>query len=481
MKLTHHLFDKGIKIHIIGIGGIGMSGLAKVLHANNVYVQGSDKSCNNQVVELKKLGVKVFTGHAEENVNGISIVVKSSAIKNDNIEILSATKLKKPVISRAELLSNMMYGGYNISITGAHGKTSTTSMMFSLLRDNPKEPSVLCGGIINEIDSNAFNGRDNVNIIEADESDGTFLSIPSNIGIITNIDKEHLDYYGSMESIIAMNKLFVDKVLLNDMLISCGDCDYLSEINLLYKNNPKFITYGIESKDFDVVAKNISSSKKGLLFDIEFSQKFQKITKTDSDCMKDVQTNMFGRHNILNFLAAISVSKFMKCNEERTRLAIMGYKGVQRRFSFLGEKNGITFIDDYAHHPKEIEATLLVAKDYAKQRGGNVVVIFEPHKYSRFTELYQDFFNSLLAADSIIVLDVFAAGEKNNSGVDIIKFAKEFDDKYNATYCSDTRDIGVFIDDNVKADDYLVFMGAGDISKIAKNVFQSFGILGENS
>ena len=224
MNLDALKLDFQKPIHIIGIGGIGMSGLAKLLHQNNIKVQGSDINENTQTKELKKLGITVFANHAADNILGCSLVVKSSAIKNDNVEIKASKNKSIPVISRAELLSNMLLTGYNICITGAHGKTSTTSLVYSILKGANFDPTVICGGIINSIKSNVFKGSGSINVVEADESDGTFMILPTNISIITNIDSEHLDYYGSLQNIINIYKLFIEKALLKDLVIICDDC-----------------------------------------------------------------------------------------------------------------------------------------------------------------------------------------------------------------------------------------------------------------
>ena len=471
MNLGRLTLDSIHSIHIIGIGGIGMSGLAKLLHQSNYVVQGSDVRENQQTGNLRKLGIKIFIGHNNSNIDGSQLIVKSSAIQNDNPEILTAKKKSIPVISRAELLSNMLLNKYNICITGAHGKTSTTSLIYSVLQHIKKEPTVICGGIINSINSNAYKGKSNINIVEADEADGTFLVLPTNIGIITNIDIEHLDYYRGIDNIIKAYKLFVEKVLLNDLLVVCDDCEYLNEINRTYSAHPKYITYGLNSKGADIKAANITQLDNGLSFEVLISEKFQQIIKKDLNGIQNVRLNNFGKHNVLNALASIAVAIFKRGKEKEIKTALIEAQGVARRFSIIGEVNGVVFVDDYAHHPREIQTTLEMAKIHASKNIGRIFAVSQPHRYSRFKELYNQFLESFEIADYLLVLDIYSAGEKEILGVSSKNFVEKIPKNIKAFYCKDNIQIREIIKLYCKPGDYIIFMGAGDISEIAHTLY----------
>ncbi len=471
MNLGHLKLDCQKPIHIIGIGGIGMSGLAKLLHQDNIKVQGSDLSENFQVTELRKLGIKVFTNHSAENIWGCSLVVKSSAIKNDNVEIKEAKNKAIPVISRAELLSNMLSSGYNICITGAHGKTSTTCLVYSMLKAANFDPTVICGGIINSINSNVFKGSDAINVVEADESDGTFMVLPTNISVITNIDNEHLDYYGSLQNIINIYKLFIDKSLLKDLVIVCDDCENLKVINKNYIHNSKYISYGIDSASSDLRAINLETTSEGTKFDIALSEKCQKTLSLQINVIKELVIKNYGKHNVLNALAGIIVYLFKGGKKESLHNALQFNEGVQRRFSVIGKVNDITLIDDYAHHPNEIKATLSMAREHSSRSKGKVIAVFQPHRYSRFNELYQQFLSSFKQADSLIVLDIYSAGENPINNITSETFTEDIKSNIAAFYCKDKIEIKNKINELCSPGDYIIFMGAGNISNIAKEIF----------
>ena len=471
MNLGDLKLDFQKPIHIIGIGGIGMSGLAKLLHQNNIKVQGSDINENTQTTELKKLGITVFTNHGADNVLGCSLVVKSSAIKNDNVEIKASKNKSIPVISRAELLSNMLLSGYNICITGAHGKTSTTSLVYSILKAANFDPTVICGGIINSIKSNVFKGSGSINVVEADESDGTFMILPISISIITNIDSEHLDYYGSLQNIINIYKLFITKALLKDLVIACGDCENLKVINQDYFDNDKYISYGIDAINSDLRAVNLQITNEGIKFDIVLSEKCQKTLSQNTNTIEGIIIKNYGKHNILNALAGIAVYLFKGGKKELLNNALQSNEGVQRRFSVIGKINNVTFIDDYAHHPNEIKATLSVANEYSNRSKGKVIAVFQPHRYSRLKELYKQFLSSFEQANCVIVLDIYSAGENPIDGITSEAFAKDIKKSTTSFYCKDQLEIRNKIAELSSPEDYIIFMGAGNISNIAKEIF----------
>ncbi|WP_236870392.1 UDP-N-acetylmuramate--L-alanine ligase [Candidatus Bandiella numerosa] len=476
MNLGHLKLDCQKPIHIVGIGGIGMSGLAKLLHQDNIKVQGSDLSENFQVTELRKLGIKVFTNHNAENIWDCSLVAKSSAIKNDNIEIKEAKNKAIPVISRAELLSNMLSSGYNICITGAHGKTSTTCLVYSMLKAVNFDPTVICGGIINSINSNVFKGSDAINVVEADESDGTFMVLPTNISVITNIDNEHLDYYGSLQNIINVYKLFIDKSLLKDLVIVCDDCENLKVINKNYIHNSKYISYGIDSASSDLRAINLQTTSEGIKFDIALSEKCQKTLSQYTSQIKGLMIKNYGKHNVLNALAGIIVYLFKGGKIEALHNALQFNEGVQRRFSVIGKVNDITLIDDYAHHPNEIKTTLNMAKEHSSRSKGKVIAVFQPHRYSRFNELYQQFLSSFKQTDSLIVLDIYSAGENPINNITSETFAQDIKSNIAAFYCKDKIEIKNKINELSSPGDYIIFMGAGNVSNIAKEIFNDMNL-----
>ena len=473
MKLGNlQLYSKG-PIHIVGIGGIGMSCLAKLLHQKNIKVQGSDLNNNLQTKELRKLGIKVFIRHSHSNVSGCCLVARSSAISNHNVEIKESTKQGIPVISRAELLSNILLYSYNICITGAHGKTSTTSYVYSILKSARFNPAIICGGIINSINSNFSQGDEKIRVVEADESDGTFLILPTNISIITNIDTEHLDYYGNLSNMINIYKLFIEKSLFKDLVIACNYCQNLQTINQQYLNHKKYITYGIHSKNSDISAINLHTVDQGIRFDILLSKKCQQTLNQTTDIIKQIMIKDYGEHNVLNSLAAIAVYLFKGGDKALINNALQLNNSVRRRFTTIGKVKKITFIDDYAHHPNEIKATLNVAKVYSDKIGGKIVAIFEPHKYSRFKDLYTQFLTSFNDADYLIVLDIYSAGEDLITNITSQTFSKDI--KYNipSYYCKNHTEVEDKVSSFLNTECYVVFMGAGNISDIANKVFNN--------
>ncbi len=462
-------------IHIIGIGGIGMSGLSKLLHKNQFLVQGSDIKENSQIKELRKLGIHIFIGHHSKNISNCDLIVKSSAIKNDNEEIKEAKNKSIPLISRAELLSNIMQDSYNICITGAHGKTSTTSLVYSILKSIDIDPTVICGGIINSINSNVAKGSENLNVVEADESDGTFIVLPTNISIITNIDAEHLDYYGNLQNIINVYTLYIDKCLLKDLVITCNDCKNLKQINTKHVNHQKLISYGTDSENCDIKAINLKNTNKGVKFDILISKKGQKILSQDINIIKNILLKNYGKHNILNALSAIIIYLFKGGKRHLINSALKNNSGVKRRFTNIGKINNINFIDDYAHHPSEIKATLEVAKEHASINCGKIIAVFQPHRYSRLKDLYDQFLTSFGQADSLIVLDVYAAGETSINNISANHFVKDIKKTFiNAFYCRNITELENKIIHLSNPRDQVVFMGAGNISDIAKELFNRY-------
>lgn len=333
------------------------------------------------------------------------------------------------------------------------------------------DPTVICGGIINSINSNVFKGSDAINVVEADESDGTFMVLPTNISVITNIDNEHLDYYGSLQNIINIYKLFIDKSLLKDLVIVCDDCENLKVINKNYIHNSKYISYGIDSASSDLRAINLETTSEGTKFDIALSEKCQKTLSLQINVIKELVIKNYGKHNVLNALAGIIVYLFKGGKKESLHNALQFNEGVQRRFSVIGKVNDITLIDDYAHHPNEIKATLSMAREHSSRSKGKVIAVFQPHRYSRFNELYQQFLSSFKQADSLIVLDIYSAGENPINNITSETFTEDIKSNIAAFYCKDKIEIKNKINELCSPGDYIIFMGAGNISNIAKEIF----------
>lgn len=459
-------------IHIIGIGGIGMSGLAKLLNEYNILVQGSDLNDSQYIQDLRKSGIKVFIGHQASNITNCQLVVKSSVIKDNNIEIISAFYQSIPVISRADLLSSIVANQYNICVTGSHGKTSITALIYNLLKNSGINPTVICGAIIHSINSNISRGQDFYNIIEADESDGTFLVVPTNISIITNLDNEHLNYYGSLTNMLNVFNLYIQKSLMKDLVIVCDDCRNLKIINKSFYNDNKFISYGIDSKNADFRAVNIKKTKKGMKFDVVLSDKSKQMLLTNSNILKDICIINYGQHNILNTLAAISVYLFQGGKEKAINQVLQGDLRVHRRFFILGKINDITFVDDYAHHPNEIRATLNVVQELSTQTMGKIIAVFEPHKYSRFKALYKQFLSSFTYVNHLIILDIFNTEELHIDNKLLQSFCHDMKAKCDSVNYSRTSALlKSRIKILAKPGDYIIFMGAGNISNIARNIF----------
>jgi len=477
MHIDHYNVNNIKYIHIVGIGGIGMSGLAKLLHINRIMVQGSDIIKNRQVEELKRMGINVFLEHKTENILNACLVIKSSAISHNNPELLGARMRGIPVISRAKLLSNIIQTSYNICITGSHGKTSTTSLLYLMLKNIGISPTVICGGIINSISNNVEKGEDNITIVEADESDGTFTVLPTNISIITNISSEHLDYYGTLQNLIKVYRFHINQCLLKDLIVTCDDCVNLKQINKNYYQNSQFITYGIYSSNCDLQAFNIKNSEEGISFDIKISSKGKLALKQKSSVINSVELNTYGIHNIYNCLAALIIYLFKGGKKRNINNILKMNKGVKRRFSKIGTYNDITFIDDYAHHPNEIKATLNTAKELTKKTGGRIMAVFEPHRYSRFKNLYNDFLKAFNVVDYLIVLDIFPAGENSIPGISSKLFVSDVEKNVkNSFYAKDTSSLIDLIKNSSSFGDHIIFMGAGNVSKLANLVFKKLSL-----
>ncbi len=401
-------FDIGT-VHFVGIGGIGMSGIAEVMHNLGYAVQGSDLSDNANVKRLRSLGITVMIGQTADNVTGAQVIVVSSAIKADNPEVMEAKRRSLPVVRRAEMLAELMRLKWCVSVAGTHGKTTTTSMVAAVLEAGGIDPTVINGGIINSYGTNARLGESDWMVVEADESDGTFVKLPATIAVVTNMDPEHLDFYGTFEAEKEAFKQFLDRVPFYGGAVLCIDHP---EVQGLIKtiSDRKFTTYGL-SAQADVRAVNVVNNRGVTSFDVEVTNR----RSGEEFSINGVTLPMPGNHNVQNALAAIAVGLEMHIDPPVLATAFAHFDGVKRRFTKTGEVNGITVIDDYGHHPVEIAAVLKAARDSFENK---VIAVVQPHRYSRLASLFDDFCTCFNDADVVLVSPVYEAGEQPIEGAD---------------------------------------------------------------
>lgn len=396
-------------IHFIGIGGIGMSGIAEVLHSLNYSVRGSDISENANVQRLKNLGIPVLIGHAAEHVEDAALIVVSSDIKPNNIELMQARSLSLPIVRRAEMLAELMRLKPSIAVAGTHGKTSTTSLGATVLEAGGFDPTVVSGGIINAYGTNARLGSGDWVIVEADESDGTFTKLPATHAIVTNIDPEHIMHYGSFAALKEAFYSFLSNIPFYGLGIVCVDHPEVRAM-LPRLTDRRIVTYGFSS-DADVRAENITFNSSGSTFDIRISDRFLKTCKNSARIheLPQVHLSMFGEHNVQNALSIVALALELGLDPLSISKGFSSFEGVKRRFTKTGEEHGITVIDDYAHHPVEIEVVLKTARQVSQ---GQIIAVLQPHRYSRLKELYESFCTCFKEADHVIVAPIYAAGEE---------------------------------------------------------------------
>lgn len=441
-------------IHLIGIGGIGISGIAEVLHNLGYKVQGSDQGENANTERLRSKGIPIFIGHKAENVKGVSVVVHSTAVHFDNPEIVQARKKRVPVISRSEMLAEIMRFKSSVCVSGSHGKTTTTSLVAALLSAGGIDPTVINGGIINSLQSNAMIGKGNWMVVEADESDSTFIKIPSTISVITNIDPEHLDHHKTFEKLKESFLTFARQVPFYGFSVLCADHPTVHDLTP-HITTRRFVTYGIKKKA-DCMASNVKASAAGMTFDVQYKE----------HGLKDVHLSLHGEHNVLNALAAIVVALEMKVSSEKIKQSLKSFQGVKRRFTKAGEWKGVIIIDDYAHHPSEIKAVLKAARGVTQKK---VTVVMQPHRYSRLQNLFDEFVDSFKGADHVILAPVYAAGETPIPGVDHIALAKAVSLKYDIPVdtIGSPEELAPKLHALVKPEEYILFMGAGSSTQWA--------------
>jgi len=444
-------------IHFVGIGGIGMSGIAEVMHNLGYKVQGSDIAENANVKRLRGLGLEIHIGHAAENLGESRAVVISSAVKADNPEVVAARARLIPVVRRAEMLAELMRLKYAISIGGTHGKTTTTSMIAAMLDAAGYDPTVINGGIINAYGTNARLGTGEWAVVEADESDGTFMKLPSTIAVVTNIDPEHLDFYGTFDKVRDAFRIFVENIPFYGFSALCLDHP---EVQALIPRVPdrKIVTYGMNPQA-DVRAINISIAPGGAVFDIVITDRASGASRT----IEGIKLPMYGQHNVQNSLAAVVVATQLGFSDEVIRTALGTFSGVKRRFTKTGEAGGVTFIDDYGHHPVEIAAVLRAARSATH---GNVIAVVQPHRYSRLQSLFEDFCSCFNDADTVIVADVYAAGEQPIEGInrDALVTGLQERGHRKVLALSSPEALPGLIKKVTKSGDLVVCLGAGNIT-----------------
>lgn len=395
-------------IHFVGIGGIGMSGIAEVLHNQGYTVQGSDMAESANVKRLRDLGISVSIGHAAENLDEAIVVVISSAVKDDNPEVAAARAALVPVVRRAEMLGELMRLKWGVAVGGTHGKTTTTSLLAALFDTADLDPTVINGGIINAWGSNARLGEGEWMVVEADESDGTFIKLPATIAVVTNIDPEHLDHYGSFDAVRDAFQQFVENLPFYGFAALCIDHPEVQAL-IPKVSDRRVVTYGY-SPQADVRGVNVTSDGDGMHFDAVISDRRDGSHHT----IEGLFLPMHGEHNAQNALAAVAIGSEMGMGDDVIRKALAAFEGVKRRFTKTGEAAGITVIDDYGHHPVEISAVLKAARGATD---GQVIAVVQPHRFSRLHDLFEEFCTCFNDADSVLVADVYAAGEQPMEGV----------------------------------------------------------------
>jgi UDP-N-acetylmuramate--alanine ligase len=460
--------DVGV-LHFIGIGGIGMSGIAEILNSLGYIAQGSDQADSANVKRLREKGIDVKVGHEAANLKTKSgalpaAVVISSAIKQNNPELVAAREQGIPVIRRAEMLAELMRLKWAVAISGTHGKTTTTSMVGQMLETANFDPTVINGGIVHAYGTNVRLGQSDIMVVEADESDGTFNRLPASVAVVTNMDPEHLDHYGTFENAKAAYRQFIHNLPFYGYAVLCIDHPEVQALIPSVKDR-RIITYGFNPQA-DVRADNVRADGNGSVFDVTFAG---WITKGDELVLKDIHLPMLGRHNVQNSLASLAIAREMGVAAPVMKKALSQFSGVKRRFTKTGESFGITIIDDYAHHPVEIEVVLKTARQAVAEKQGRVIAVMQPHRYTRLHDLFEDFCKCFNEADTVIIADVYEAGEdpiegaNKNALVDGIKAHGHRD----VMALPNKEELAHLVSKVSRPNDFIVCLGAGDITSWA--------------
>ncbi|MFC1769844.1 UDP-N-acetylmuramate--L-alanine ligase [Nitrospirota bacterium] len=453
------MFERYKVIHFIGIGGIGMSGIAEVLHNLGYVVTGSDLNTSATTERLAGMGINIFIGHDGSNLKGAHVVVASSAVRDDNPEVLEAIKLAIPVIPRAEMLAELGRMKYGLLVAGSHGKTTTTSLLSTVLEHAGFDPTVVIGGKLKAIGTNARLGRGEFMVAEADESDGSFLKLSPTVGVVTNIDMEHMDYFGTMDALREAFLEFMNKVPFYGLSVICIDDDNIR--SLLSEVHRKVCTYGF-SEDADLRAVDVRTGFMSVSFEAVYK----------GNTLGRFGLPLPGEHNVLNALASIAVAHELMISTEKMHEAIDGFQGIQRRLEFKGEANGVNVYDDYGHHPTEITATLKAASDSIE--GGKLIVIFQPHRYTRTKGLFNEFAASFGNADTVVMMDIYAASEKPIEGVSTEAIISNMNHS-DVHHIRKPDDVAAFVAAQATTGDMVLTLGAGDVWKIGAKVIEKLG------
>lgn len=437
------------KVHFIGVGGIGMSGIAEILLSSGYTVSGSDIAESDTTRRLASLGAIIHYGHKEENLNSSDVVVVSSAIDEKNPEIQAARRNKVPIIQRAEMLGELMKMKTSIAIAGTHGKTSTTSMIATIVHSADLDPTIIIGGKVDALGGNAKLGKGDFLVAEADESDKSFLVLPSTIAIVTNIDNDHLNNYGTIQNIKDAFVDFINRIPFYGQAILCADDENVKSI--LPRLKKPYTTYGL-SPQAELQAKNLDFNNFGTDFEVWKEEKL----------LGRARCNVPGKHNVLNALAALATGMEIGLTFEQASKGLAQFKGVRRRFELKGEQGGVKVFDDYGHHPTEIKATLAAAR---KAWNGRIVTCFQPHRYSRTQDCYEDFVKAFDDADVVYVADIYAAGEAPLPGISSEKLAEDIRSQghRSAEYIGAVKDVAEKIKGQMQKGDLFLTLGAGNI------------------
>ncbi len=444
-------------IHFVGIGGIGMSGLSLIMKGKGFKVQGSDLSLNKNIERLKKEKIKIYIGQKKQNLKNATIVVISSAIKENNPEIIEAKKKNLPIITRGKMLAHIVSLTKNIVVVGSHGKTTTTSLVTSIFQKTKLDPTIINGGVINSIKNTARLGKSDWSILEADESDGSFVHIPSTYSIITNIDREHMDFYKSMDDLKNYFTQFIERVPSFGKSFICIDDKITNDLVEKLKTQ-NFYTYGLNSKS-NFFIKNIKQKKKFTEFDLQV-----RVPNKKKKHIKKIKIPLLGIHNVRNSVAATAVALTIGISVSDIKKGLLNFKGVQRRFNKIFTYNNIDFYDDYAHHPTEIKVVLEgVNKVY---NGYDKVCIFQPHRISRLKDLRKEFSFAFKNADTVVLCPIYSAGEKLKLGFNYLNFAKEIMKNSNVGLflVNNNHQLAKFVKKNMYGKKIVIGMGAGSIS-----------------
>ena len=454
-------------IHFVGIGGIGMSGIAEVMNNLGYTVQGSDISESPTVERLRSQGIAVKIGHEKENVEGAAVVVTSTAVKRTNPEVAHALENRIPVVRRAEMLAELMRLKSTIAVAGTHGKTTTTSMIASLLDCGDIDPTVINGGIIEQYGSNARLGDSDWMVVEADESDGSFLRLDGTIAVVTNIDPEHLDHYGDFDGVKDAFVEFIHNVPFYGAAVLCIDHPEVQAVIGKVRDR-RVVTYGFNLQA-DICGVNVQPHEGGNRFDVIVRQRGEEDRRIENVCLP-----MPGRHNVQNALAAIAVAIEMGCPDEVICNGFSSFGGVRRRFTNVGSVAGATVIDDYGHHPVEIRAVLEAAREATNNR---VIAVMQPHRYTRLRDLMDDFQSSFNEADQVYITPVYAAGEEPIEGVSAEALVEGLKSRghRNAATVEDRDDLAKKLAGDIEEGDLVVCLGAGDITKWAASLAEAVG------